>query len=133
MSKAREVEERWAALVTFYREASSQVSSIIRQLTFAGFAFAWLFKVDLVPGGGWSIPSGIGCAIGLLVLSLLIDICQYLLTSFTLDRALTAGESPDLSQTYLAVMHWLWRAKVVATLLGFAVLFISAFGQLHFR
>jgi hypothetical protein len=133
MSKPREVEEEWATLVTFYREASTQVSSIIRQLTFAGFAFAWLFKIDLVPGGGWSIPAGIGWAIGFLVLSLLIDICQYLLTSFTLDRALTAGVSPDLPQRYLAIMHWLWRGKVVATLLGFGFLFISAFGQLHFR
>lgn len=133
MSNTRELEERWKALVTFYREASTQVSSTIRQLTLAGFAFAWLFKVDLVPGGGWSIPTGIGWAIGLLVLSLFLDICQYLVTSFSADRALNAGISPDLPPTHLTIMHALWWAKVVATLVGFVILFYSAIGQFHLR
>lgn len=133
MSKTRGIEEQWASLVTFYREASTQVSSIIRQLTFAGFAFAWLFKIDLVPGGGWSIPSGIGWATGLLVLSLLFDILQYLVTSFSADRALSAGVSPDLPQKPLTVMHILWWAKVATTLVGFVILFAAALGQLNFR
>jgi hypothetical protein len=133
MSNTRAVEERWSALVTFYREASTQVSSIIRQLTFAGFAFAWLFHVDLIPGGGWSIPTGIGWAIAFLVLSLLIDLCQYVVTSFSADRALNAGISPDLPPRHLDLMHGLWWAKVITTLVGFVILFGSAFSQFQFR
>ena len=133
MSTTRAVEERWRALVTFYREASSQVSSIIRQLTLAGFAFAWLFKVDSIPSHRWSIPTGIAWATALLVLSLFLDICQYLVTSFSADRALKEGVSPDLPPRALAIMHGFWWAKVIATLIGFVILFYSAFGQFQFR
>jgi len=133
MTNTRALEERWSALVTYYREASTQVSSIIRQLTLAGFAFAWLFKIDLEPSHQWSIPTGIAWAIGLLVLSLFLDLCQYLATSFSSDRALKAGISPDLPERQLSTMHGLWWAKVVFTLAGFVVLFYSAFGQFELR
>jgi hypothetical protein len=131
MTASRDIEERWRALVTFYREASTQLSTIIRQLTLAGFAFAWLFKSDV--NGAWSIPKGIGWAIGLLVGSLFLDICQYLVTSFSADRALSQDKSPDLPLWHLKLMHGLWWGKVGFTLVGFGFLFYSAFNQFQFK
>src|SRR5438552_2945484 len=128
----RAVEEEWTALVTFFREASTQVSATIRQLTLAGFAFAWLFKIDATPNRGWIIPKGIGWAMGLLLASLFLDLCQYAITVFWIDKVLDKGESPKIPSGQLVVMHVLWWAKVVAAMIGYLLLIITGFNELTF-
>src|SRR4051794_10813477 len=81
------VEARWAENVTFYREASTQVSANIRSLNLGGIAFAWAFKVAAV-GGGWTISPAIALAILFFAIGLVLDTIQYIYTSAAIDEVL---------------------------------------------
>lgn len=126
---SRTEEERWQALVEFYRDASTQTSSNIRTLSLGGLAFAWAFRVRL-DDGAWGISASIVLAITFFGLSLALDIIQYLFTSKTINSILARGEDPTIPDAFLERMHRFFWAKVIAACIGVLMIVIFAVGSL---
>jgi hypothetical protein len=59
-----------------YYDFTGKASDIARQLSLAGIAVAWLFKIDR-PGGGIQLVPLLLLAVGSFVLSLVLDLIQY--------------------------------------------------------
>jgi hypothetical protein len=108
-------EGKWDQITTLFRESSTQVSAIIRQFTLGGIAFAWVLKTK-VDDTTWAIPAVVASAIIFFLVSLVLDIVQYLYTSYSLDKVLEAGQSADLTARETTPPHILFYLKI-----GFAL------------
>ena len=60
-----------------YEDFSGKASNVVRQLSFAGIAVIWIFKVQ--SNGLLKIPDKLLVPLGLFCISLAIDLLQYIL------------------------------------------------------
>jgi len=59
-----------------YYDHSGQLSSIVRQLAFAGIALVWITKAE-DPSGAWAVPVPMFRFAALVVLALVFDLLHY--------------------------------------------------------
>jgi hypothetical protein len=116
-----------------YGYYSSKTSEIVRQLGFAGIALAWLFKVDL--GGRQAVPATLRLPVALIVLSLSLDLVQYIVGAITwaaflkhkdqtIDDPKEVFKAP--SQINWGTLFFFW-AKVVVMVVAYFLLLKALF------
>ena len=110
---------------TFY-EFSGKLSDNARNLAFAGIAIVWIFKQG--ENGSYSIPDALKTAMLMFVVSLSLDLLQYIWQTFIWGRFYTYKENKlkhDESAEFLApcvfkniadVIFW---SKVIALVIGY--------------
>lgn len=102
-----------------YEDLSASASNICRQLCFAGIGIIWIYNKakDSV-----SIPDELQTPLFLLVISLSIDILQYVIGSILWYYVYLHNRKSDVSEEdtevyeseYLNILTWLfWCAKIV--------------------
>ena len=122
-----------------YYESSGQVSSIVRQLAFAGLAVVWIFRVNTSVGEQLD-PLHIVPA-GAFVLSLVFDLFQYItatcvwgIRQWRIERQhyrtfLKEGYRPDTQYYHKGRLKWpqfgFFWLKIVTVLVGHAFLLVS--------
>jgi hypothetical protein len=117
LAKETRTVEKWKELKTYFREASTQSSQILRQLTLAGIGLAWLFRSTTKEGVN-SIPITFAIAAGLLSLAVLVDVLQYYYTSWVIDDVLEAGEAPEIPPKQMRRMHGFFHVKFIVGAAG---------------
>lgn len=111
-----------------YEELSGKLSDINRQLCFAGFAVIWIFNKS---EEGISIPQELYKPTFFFVLSLLLDILQYTISTFIWYFYYLNKRKEDKDENtqevcepeYLNILSWiLFISKVALSLYGYFVL-----------
>lgn len=102
-----------------YYEASGQVSSITRQLAFAGIAILWLFKAE--NGLSIELPNELFFAAKLFVIVLGLDLFQYVYKTFVwgVFQFHHEKKNPDLDANLDAPSYFNWPT------LGFFILKVT--------
>jgi hypothetical protein len=122
----------WKSLAEYYREASTQVSQIMRQATLGSIGLVWLFaKKDAA--NHTIIPRLFGIASAVLLIAMLIDLVQYYYTSWVIDDILLADKNPEIPGDKSKRMHELYHAKLVVGGLGILLLAVALANELVFR
>lgn len=114
-----------------YEDASGKLSDINRQLCFAGFGIIWLYNMS---GDGIQIPKNLFLPGLLLIISLVLDVLQYVYTSLCWHIYYDKHTSPEKDEEEIPfkeprlinVPSWsLFWAKVGVMLSGYV--FIGKF------
>lgn len=119
------------------KEYSGEASGVIRQLSYAGIALAWIFHLDV--GGAPAVPQQIMLPLFLLVLTLAFDLFQYLsgmaVGYFRLD-VMERRQLGAVRATLLGFLHRhppvriLFGLKAVSLILAYTVLLYFFAGRL---
>ena len=113
---------------TFY-EFSGKLSDNARKLAFAGIAVAWIFKQE--KDGLYTIPDTLKNAILLFVISLSLDLLQYIWQTFIWEyfymhkeRQLQYDEDIDFlaPKAFKNIALGIFWCKVIVLLIGYAVM-----------
>jgi hypothetical protein len=110
---------------TFY-EFSGKLSDNARKLAFAGIAIVWIFKQG--ENGLYSIPGALRTAMLMFVVSLSLDLLQYIYQTIVWGSFHTYKENPlkhDENADFLApttfnnVANVIFWSKVIALVIGY--------------
>jgi len=123
-----------------YYEASSKVSDIVRQLSFAGIAVVWIFRVGDKAGGMRYTPEMVH-PLGLFVISLGLDLFQYTYKTVALGALnyFSHKKHPDdeTDIAYPSKLNWvtniLFVGKAGACILAFGFLLHLIYGQFNVK
>ncbi len=124
---------------TFY-ESSGMLSTIVRQLGFAGIAIVWVFTTKRT-GHGYTMPWAMKLALLLVVISLTLDVLQYLYKTVAwgrhyrdLEKGRARPEDPHtggvLPESIGDRTYAIWKTKVGVMFAAYVILAIGVIGQL---
>lgn len=108
-----------------YEELSGKLSDVNRQLAFAGIGIIWIFKIS--DNNTTSIPNELFTPLLALIISLSIDLLQYLIQTFTwyfyylYKHLQDSNEDQEVNEPeYLNCIPWLFLLfKVVALITAY--------------
>lgn len=111
-----------------YEELSTSASNVCRQLCFAGIGIIWIYNKE---ESSVSLPDELQCPLFLLVLSLSIDILQYVIQTifwyviYCFNRKPNQLEDDiEISENeFLNILPWLfWLSKIVVMIIAYYLL-----------
>lgn len=120
-----------------YEDLSGSLSSVVRQINFAGIAIVWIFvgkETETV-----SVPQHLYNACTFLVISIILDVLQYLVGTFSWHMCYlfkhkknVADKDTDIHESeWVNVIPWLCiYAKTIVTAIGYG--YILSFLMKHF-
>lgn len=111
-------------------EFTSKLSDINRNLAFAGIAIIWIFKVEI--NESISLPNKFLLPLLLVLLSLVIDLIQYLYLSIIWTHFHRSKEREKINdeeeikapKSYSNIAYFLFYGKVFFNMAGYISLFI---------
>lgn len=118
------LKEAWGA----YDIYTGKVSDLSRQLSFAAIAIVWIFKID--DKGEYNIPGDLTLPLVLIVMSLLLDLCQYIYGAvfWKVVARKKELEHVETEEEFGIYPQWLWPMDIL--LLLKVAFMIAAYGFL---
>lgn len=113
-----------------YEDLSGKLSDVNRQLAFAGIGIIWIFKIS-EDNNSTSIPNELFTPLLALIISLGIDLLQYLIQTFTwyfyylYKQSQGNSEEQEINEPeYFNYLPWLFLLfKVVALITAYVYMF----------
>lgn len=117
---------------------TGKLSDICRQLSFAGIAIIWIFRVGGNDSGGIPFAASLLTPLALLTVSLALDILHYLYASIAWSiyhrHKERTGTREDVEFKAPPQINWptntIFYAKVLATVWGYACLLIYLYERI---
>lgn len=119
-----------------YEDFSGKASDVVRQLSFAGIAVIWIFKVQ--SNGSLKIPDSLLTPLMLFCISLALDLLQYFLgyliwyAYFKYNEIKGASEDQEIKHHEIlpVPLHFCMFAKIICTIIAYYILIVFIFNSL---